>query len=202
MYIRLPATMAVVGALVLAGCGSSSSSSTSTTNPATTSTASASSASQASHTQVGFEGVPIEQGAPLGSAGTTQTGTVDGIKCGPTEQLAYHIHAHLQVYDNGQPRSLPGGIGIPGSQMVNEGQGPVAAGGKCILLAAHARSGRDHPHRVADRADLHARELLRRVAPAAQRQPGRRRQGQGHRVRQRQAVDEGPALDPAQRRTR
>jgi hypothetical protein len=89
--------------------------------------------------------VAIEQGPLLAPASTTQTGTVHGISCGPTEQLAYHIHAHLQVYVNGSPRTLPGGIGIPGSQVVPTGQGPVAAGGQCIYwLHTHAPDGVIH----------------------------------------------------------
>jgi hypothetical protein len=94
---------------------------------------------------MGFEGVPIECGSDVGSASTTQTGTVHGITCGPTEQLAYHIHAHLQVYVDGQSRALPGGIGIPGSQVENSAEGPVAAGGSCIYwLHTHAPDGVIH----------------------------------------------------------
>ena len=94
---------------------------------------------------MGFEGVPIEQGADLAPASTTQTGVVDGIQCGSTEQLAYHIHAHLAVYVNGSLRALPGGIGIPGSQVVPTAQGPVATGGQCIYwLHTHAPDGIIH----------------------------------------------------------
>jgi hypothetical protein len=89
--------------------------------------------------------VPIETGPEVGSASTTQTGTVHGITCGPTEQLAYHIHAHLLVYANGVARALPGGIGIPGSQVQSTAQGPVAAGGQCIYwLHTHAPDGVIH----------------------------------------------------------
>jgi hypothetical protein len=94
---------------------------------------------------MGFEGVPIETGPDLGSASTTQTGPVHGITCGPTEQLAYHIHAHLLVYVNGSARALPGGIGIPGSQVQQTAEGPVAAGGQCIYwLHTHAPDGIIH----------------------------------------------------------
>jgi hypothetical protein len=89
--------------------------------------------------------MPLEQGAPLGSASTTGTGTVHGIACGPTEQLAYHIHAHLAVFDNGTMRSLPGGIGIPGSSTQQTQQGPVAQGGQCIYwLHTHTSDGVIH----------------------------------------------------------
>jgi hypothetical protein len=94
---------------------------------------------------MGFENVPIESGAEIAPASSTGTGTVDGISCGATEQLAYHIHAHLLVFDNGTPRALPGGIGIPGSQVANTQQGPVAEGGQCIYwLHTHAPDGIIH----------------------------------------------------------
>jgi hypothetical protein len=70
---------------------------------------------------------------------------VDGIQCAPVEQLAYHIHAHLAVFKNGVLYALPGGIGIPGSQMVNTPQGPGAAGGQCYYwLHTHTNDGVIH----------------------------------------------------------
>jgi hypothetical protein len=135
------------GAVLLAGCGSSSSaSSSSATSSATSSvTSSTASASTKSAAQLGFEGVGIEAGADLASPGTTQTGTVSGIQCGSAEQLAYHVHAHLAVYVNGASRALPGGIGIPGSVVQQSAQGPEAAGGQCIYwLHTHAPDGVVH----------------------------------------------------------
>jgi len=134
------------GALILAGCGSSSSSSagpgsgsgsgaSATSASSSTSTSASSSAAGA---QIGFEGIPIEQGAELGPASTTQTGAVDGIQCGAIEQLAYHIHAHLAVYVNGTPRTLPAGIGIPGTAC--EPGIPIPAGRPC-----RPRKGRSRP---------------------------------------------------------
>lgn len=135
----------VAGAVALAGCGSSSSAASSTSSSSTSSTSSAASASGAAQPQLGFEGIPIETGADVGSASTTQTGTVHGITCGPTEQLAYHIHVHLLIYANGSPRALPGGIGIPGSQVQQSSEGPVAGGGQCIYwLHTHAPDGVIH----------------------------------------------------------
>jgi hypothetical protein len=131
----------LAGALILAGCGSSTSSSSTSSSPAVPSSTTTSSAAA----KVGFEGVAIEQGPPLAPASTTQTGTVHGIECGSSEQLAYHIHAHLAVYANGAARTPPGGIGIPGSQVVQTAQGPEAAGGQCIYwLHTHAPDGVIH----------------------------------------------------------
>ncbi len=41
---------------------------------------------------------------------------VDGISCDQSEQLAYHIHAHLTLYINGQQLTLPAQIGIASDQ--------------------------------------------------------------------------------------
>jgi hypothetical protein len=134
----------VFACLLLAACGgsASSSSSSSSSSAGVSSTASTATSTAA---QLGFEGVPIEQGQDLASPSTTGTGAVDGITCGSTEQLAYHIHAHLTVYVNGVPRALPGGIGIPGSAVVQTTEGPVANGGQCIYwLHTHAPDGIIH----------------------------------------------------------
>ncbi len=37
---------------------------------------------------------------------------IDGVQCNTTEQLVYHIHAHLTVYDAGKLVTIPAGIGI------------------------------------------------------------------------------------------
>jgi hypothetical protein len=128
---KLPISLALALALAgaLAGCGGGSGPSgstgstgsshkasggvadTSATHAVTTMTA------PATHTTAlkpgGPEAVPLEQGPPLAAASTTAPGTtVDGIHCAPIEQLAYHIHAHLQVYVGGLPRSLPAAIGM------------------------------------------------------------------------------------------
>ncbi len=131
-------------ALLIAGCGSSSSSSTSSAVPSSQSSTAAQTTTAAT-AQIGFEGVPIEQGSDLAPASTTGTQDVAGIKCGATEQLAYHIHVHLAVFASGSPRALPGGIGIPGSVVQPSAQGPVAAGGQCIYwLHTHAPDGIIH----------------------------------------------------------
>jgi hypothetical protein len=140
-----PLIAALAGAVLLAGCGSSSSSSTqSSTTPSTTSTAAAPTVT-CTKGQIGFEAMPIECGVQLAPASTTGTAPVDGIHCAPVEQLAYHIHAHLAVYDNGALRPLPGGIGIPGSQVEQTTEGPVALGGSCYYwLHTHAPDGVIH----------------------------------------------------------
>jgi hypothetical protein len=149
-FITLAATVCALF-LALAGCGSSSSgsssSATSTASPATTSaaTSTATASSTTSGPQVGFEAIPLEQGPDLASASTTQPSTVDGIQCKPSEQLVYHIHSHLAVFDNGRVYAVPGGIGIPGSQDQQSQYGPVAVGGQCYFwLHTHTADGVIH----------------------------------------------------------
>ena len=141
----------ICGALA-AGCGSSAS--TSSSGAASSSTSSATGTGQTGTAtspasgvapQIGFEGVPLEQGPQLAPASTTQTGKVDGITCGPTEQLAYHIHQHLAVFNNGTLYQLPAGVGIPGSHAEETNEGPIAAGGHCIYwLHTHTTDGVIH----------------------------------------------------------
>jgi hypothetical protein len=159
----IPSATALLCALALAACGSSNSSSSSaatgTSSAAATASSSASgtgtsasgtgtsgaTSSSASQPSVGFEGVPLQTGPEVAPASTTGTGKVDGITCGPTEQLVYHIHAHLAVFKNGQSYTLPAGIGIPGSHAVQTNQGPIASGGTCIYwLHTHTTDGVIH----------------------------------------------------------
>lgn len=37
---------------------------------------------------------------------------VDGVRCDPTEFVDYHIHAHLDIFIDGQPYAIPAGVGI------------------------------------------------------------------------------------------
>lgn len=38
---------------------------------------------------------------------------IDGIQCQTSEQVAYHIHQYLELFENGKQLSLPAAIGIP-----------------------------------------------------------------------------------------
>ena len=130
-------------ALAAAGCGSSSSSSTVSSSPAA---ASSTATTPQTASQPGPEGIPLEAGAQLAPASTTAPGTtVDGIQCAPLEQLAYHIHAHLQVYVNGQPRALPAAIGLLGPVAQQTPVGPFYGAQQCYYwLHTHASDGVIH----------------------------------------------------------
>jgi len=141
--------IAVLASVTLAGCGSSSSSSpsasTSKSSAASSMTAPATTAG-ANPQHLGPEGIPLEQGADLAPASsTTQGATVDGVQCAPIEQLAYHIHAHLQVYVNGQPRTLPAAIGLIGPVYENTAYGRFYGARTCYYwLHTHASDGIIH----------------------------------------------------------
>ncbi len=70
---------------------------------------------------------------------------VDGIQCAPLEQLAYHIHVHLQVYVDGHPRYLPPAIGMIHPVAQQTANGPFYGAGKCYYwLHVHAGDGIIH----------------------------------------------------------
>jgi hypothetical protein len=91
--------------------------------------------------------MPLQAGPPLAPASSTTPGAmVDGVQCAPVEQLAYHIHSHLQVYVDGKPRALPGGIGIVGALAPQQtAAGPFYSAGRCLYwLHTHTPDGVIH----------------------------------------------------------
>ena len=72
--------------------------------------------------------------------------TVDGISSSGSEQLAFHVHSHLQIYVNGTQKMLPYGVGIVPPLSVQSDQGTqFAGGGKAIYwLHTHDESGIIH----------------------------------------------------------
>jgi hypothetical protein len=141
--VRTRLIAAALLALAVAGCGGSSS----TTNSGSTSTGTTATTTVASAQTPGPEGVPLEQGPTLAPAGTTSPSRdVDQVlKCAPIEQLAYHIHAHLQVYVDGQPRALPGAIGMIDPVAEQTQYGPFwGAEGCYYYLHTHASDGIIH----------------------------------------------------------
>jgi hypothetical protein len=92
----------------------------------------------------GPEGVPLPGGADVAMAGAAQH-PVDGIQCLGNEQLAFHIHAHLTLFDHGIPRRIPAGVGIEGPQPMSTPQGIFVGGGSCFYwLHTHAEDGIVH----------------------------------------------------------
>jgi len=68
--------------------------------------------------------------------------TAASIPCQVTEQLAYHIHAHLALIVDGQNVTIPAGIGIAPPREVQQG---FVVGGKCFYwLHTHDVTGVVH----------------------------------------------------------
>ncbi len=150
---RVLILLSLATAALLAACGGSSTASTSSQAPASATTSSTASSTTTAATSTtagkprpGPEGIPLEQGPDLAPAGTTSQGsTVDGVQCAPIEQLAYHIHAHLQVYISGQPRALPAAIGMVGPVSEQTPYGPFYGAQQCYYwLHTHASDGVIH----------------------------------------------------------
>jgi hypothetical protein len=73
--------------------------------------------------------------------------TVDGVvKSDQMEALAYHIHAHLQIFVNGTQKNIPYGIGIvpPYSLDSSSGSPFVSGGAKFYYLHTHDETGVIH----------------------------------------------------------
>jgi hypothetical protein len=84
--------------------------------------------------------------SPAPAAGGSATGqTIDGIQCQTTEQVVYHIHAHLAIFANQQPRTVPRAIGIPDPQTRDTSDGPFVVSGTCFYwLHSHLTDGVMH----------------------------------------------------------
>jgi hypothetical protein len=96
--------------------------------------------------QPGPEGPPLETGPNLAPAGSPSPGqSVDGISCGTTEQLAFHIHTRLTAFVHGQSVKIPAGVGIADPQTEPTSSGPFVGQGACFSwLHTHAADGIVH----------------------------------------------------------
>ncbi len=89
---------------------------------------------------------PAGSGLLASTGGEASGATVDGTQCQTSEQVLFHIHAHLAVYLDGRPRLVPEGIGIPAPRQVEQtNDGPFVASGACFYwLHSHTRDGIIH----------------------------------------------------------
>jgi hypothetical protein len=93
---------------------------------------------------LGPEGVPVPAAPDLAPA-VAPAQPVGHIQCLANEQLAFHIHVHLTIFDHGAARRVPGGVGIEAPQTTDTPQGPYVAGGGCFYwLHTHAADGIVH----------------------------------------------------------
>ncbi|MSQ24461.1 MAG: hypothetical protein EXR58_07965 [Chloroflexi bacterium] len=97
----------------------------------------------------GSAGLPLAAAPDYG-----QKTTIDGIPCGLTEVVNYHVHAHLAIFFNGQARPVPEGIGIAAPRHVDNGGGsPFVDGGSCFYwLHTHTNDGLIHIEAAAPQA--------------------------------------------------
>ncbi|HWD10162.1 MAG TPA: hypothetical protein VHA57_13825 [Actinomycetota bacterium] len=95
---------------------------------------------------LGPEGIPVPNGNPLAdTTADTKGHTVNGIQCNTNEQLAYHHHAHLTIFVNGEPAQVPYGIGIDNYQVSQSNGQPYVGSGSCFYwLHTHAADGIIH----------------------------------------------------------
>lgn len=67
---------------------------------------------------------------------------IDGIQCGSSEALVFHIHTYLAIFVSGQAKLLPAGIGIGAPLKIESG---FVVGGSCFSwLHTHDQSGVIH----------------------------------------------------------
>jgi hypothetical protein len=94
----------------------------------------------------GPESVPIPAAPALaGTSARTAGQTIDGIGCQTSEQTLFHIHTHLTIFVDGQPKQVPAGIGIPGAVAAQTSAGPFVEQGQCFYwLHTHAADGIIH----------------------------------------------------------
>jgi hypothetical protein len=94
----------------------------------------------------GLEGPPLESGPNLApAAAPSADGTVDGISCQGSEQVAFHIHARLTIFVDGHPVRVPYGIGIADPQaQLYSGTAFVTSGACFSWLHTHAADGIIH----------------------------------------------------------
>lgn len=73
-------------------------------------------------------------------------GTVDGIGASPEEHVLLHIHAHLQIYVDGEQRAVPAGVGIePPYTVQASADGPLIDRGAAFSwLHTHDTTGVIH----------------------------------------------------------
>jgi len=120
-------------------------------------------------TEVGPAPEPASGGAPWPAPSDPLERTVEaGLEPATREFLDYHVHAHLDIFVNGEPVEVPGGIGIniddPAVKTL-DGQTGTAYGGidppceePCISPlhthepdgVLHTESAVDHPHTLGE----------------------------------------------------
>jgi hypothetical protein len=95
---------------------------------------------------LGPEKVPVPGAPALAGPSTATAGqAIDGISCQTSEQTLFHVHTHLTIFVNGQPRQVPAAIGIPSPAATQGPLGTFVGSGSCFYwLHTHAADGIIH----------------------------------------------------------
>jgi hypothetical protein len=96
---------------------------------------------------LGPEGVPIPRAPALASPRLLANGEqIDGIACEASEQVLFHIHAHLTIFVHGAPYRVPAGIGIAQPYSIEQTpSGAFISGATCFMwLHTHSADGIIH----------------------------------------------------------
>ncbi len=124
-----PAIAAIVLALAAAGCGAASTPSPTLPPPSVSAVGSPAAASPIAATPTPETGVLLWPAPPDPMGLTVQA----GLKPQPKEFLTNHVHAHLDVFLDGKPVTVPSGIGIkidnPAVRRFTESDGSTSYGG-------------------------------------------------------------------------
>src|SRR5579871_5301137 len=101
-------------------------------------------------TQAGLGGAaPVHENAGSDLAPANPPGgipTAGDVGCESKEEVTFHVHAHLAVYNNGVTQRVPSGIGIGQPwQVVQTDSGPFVGGGSTFCwLHTHTQDGVIH----------------------------------------------------------
>jgi hypothetical protein len=127
---------------------------------------------------LGPEGVPMPAVPASGRVRLIADGeSIDGITCQSSEQVLFHIHAHLTIFVRGVARQVPAGIGIaPPYQVASTPKGAFVAGATCFVwLHTHAADGIIHTESPVQRTytlgeffDIWGQQLNRNQVGSAQ----------------------------------
>ncbi|MEA2609193.1 MAG: hypothetical protein QOJ75_1436, partial [Chloroflexota bacterium] len=144
--LTLPGTIAVAAlVLALAGCGDRPGSGTVRSSAPEAASGAPEAASGAPVASSAAPAAAVRWPAPSDPLERT---VAAGLEPEPRERLTYHVHAHVDVFVDGQPITIPAGIGIniddPAVRRFDEADGSVAYGG--ITLCAQPCISPLHPH--------------------------------------------------------